>query len=120
MIATQTHSPEKIQQLRTRERAAAAPSITVVCCVESGPLETSTVMMVQSLRRWGGRFADIPVIAVTPRFGPPLMRSTRQRFDELSVQHLRRRLSRKFGWYSFLNKPLALVGAEPMVKTDLI
>jgi hypothetical protein len=120
MIATQTQSREKILPQQPVSRETGAPSITVVCCVESGPLETSTVMMVESLRRWGGRFADIPVIAVTPRFGPPLMRTTHRRFDELSVQHLRRRMSRQFGWYSFLNKPLALVGAEPMVKTDLI
>ncbi len=96
------------------------PSVTVVCCVESGPLETTTLLMIESLRRWGGRFSEVPVIAVTPRFGPALKRETRRRFDELDVRYVRRNAARKYSWYSFLNKPLALTVAEPFVATDVI
>lgn len=48
--------------------------ITVVCCVEAGPLELMTVRMVESLRRFGGRFSRMDVFAVRPsiavRWGP--------------------------------------------------
>jgi hypothetical protein len=105
--------------------SAAAPkegprvaSVTVVCCVESGPLETTTLLMIESLRRWGGRFSQVPVIAVTPRFGPALKRETLKRFEELHVRYIRRNAARKYSWYSFLNKPLALNVAEPHVATD--
>jgi hypothetical protein len=107
--------------VRPPDRPVKLPSITVVCCVESGPLETTTLMMVRSLRRWGGRFAGAPVIAVTPRFGPPLRRSTRKGFDELNIRHVRgRRISGEYSWYSFLNKPLSLVTAEETISTDLV
>ncbi len=99
------------------------PSLTVVCCVESGPLETTTVLMIESLRRWGGRFANVPVIAVTPRFGPGLSAKTRRRFAEMNVRHVRKTLggaSEKYRWYNFLNKPLSLVIAEAFVTTDLV
>lgn len=42
-------------------------SMTVVACVESGVLEPLTIRMVDSLRRFGGRFANTEVVAVTPR-----------------------------------------------------
>lgn len=103
-----------------RQGASHTPSVTVVCCVEAGPLETTTLLMVESLRRWGGRFASIPVIAVTPRFGPPLKGSTRKRFEELQVRYIRRSAAKKYGWYNFLNKPLSLVVAEEFATTDTI
>ena len=106
--------------IQPRASADSKPSIAVVCCVESGPLETTTVMMIESLRCWGGRFADIPVVAVTPRLGPPLRRWTRRRFDELNVTYVRRRLTRKYSWYSFLNKPLSLNIAEEMINAELV
>src|SRR5205085_1505515 len=68
---------------------AEQPQISFICCVESGPLEDQTVRMVESLRRWGGRLAEAPVVAVTPRFGPPLARTTRRALDRLSARHVR-------------------------------
>jgi hypothetical protein len=99
-------------------RSQIAPSVSIVCCVESGPLETTTILMVQSLRRWGGRFAHCPVIAVTPRFGPPLMRSTHRALRELNVQYVRQTTPTPYPWYSFLNKPLSLITAERFTDSD--
>jgi hypothetical protein len=64
-------------------------SICFVACVESGPLEAQTVRLADSIRRFGGRLAGSDIIAVTPRFGPPLARETRRRFAELGVRHER-------------------------------
>ena len=63
--------------------------ITFVCCVESGWLKVQTVRMIESLRRWGGQFANAPVFAVTPRLDPLLMYKTRRAFDNLYVKYLR-------------------------------
>ena len=60
---------------------------TFVCCVESGWLETQTIRLVESLRKFGGTFSQEPVIAVTPRFGPPLSKRTHAQFRELGVTH---------------------------------
>src|SRR5580700_3984300 len=85
---------------------------TFVCCVESGGLESQTIRMVRSLRQHGGRVADAPIIAVTPRFGPPLSKNTTQVFNRLNVTHIRRAGNNPHPWFKFLNKPLALIAAE--------
>ncbi len=96
------------------------PNITFVCCVESGWLEAQTVRLVESLQRFGGRFANASIIAVTPRFGPPLSRTTRATLRAHNVQHLRRNTRDRYTWFNFFNKPLALLAAEPYIRTESI
>lgn len=93
----------------------AISDITFVCCVESGSLESQTIRMLESLRRYGGMFANAPAIAVTPRFGPPLSKATLQAFEKLKVTHLRPQIKNKYAWFKFLNKPLALVAADKYI-----
>ncbi len=95
-------------------------SLTAVMCVESGLLEAMTVRLVESLRKFGGRFRDIQVIAVKPRRGPPLVKSTLTRLDELGVRFVSRAATSKYSWYHFLNKPLTLLAAEEYVTTESI
>jgi hypothetical protein len=65
-----------------------SPQITFfVCCVESGALEGQTVRMVESLRRWGGQFANAPLVAVSPRLSSPLSRETHRAFERLQVEY---------------------------------
>lgn len=94
--------------------------ITFVCCVESGPLEVQTVRMIESLRRWGGRLANAPIVAVTPRFGPPLARKTLQTFEKFDVRYLRHSGKTQYSWFHFLNKPLALVAAEEYTNSETL
>ncbi|WP_238361152.1 hypothetical protein [Iningainema tapete] len=93
------------------------PQITFVCCVESGWLETQTVRMIESLRRWGGKLKDAPVYAVTPCFGPPLTKKTHQIFDKFQVEYLSFQSKNKYSWNKFLNKPLALAAVEKLATT---
>lgn len=94
--------------------------ICFVACVESGPLEAQTVRLAESLRRFGGSLAESEVLAVTARFGPPLARSTRRRFDELGVRHVRVPSHPRYSWYHYLNKPLALAAAEQLTDAPLL
>jgi hypothetical protein len=93
---------------------------TFVCCVESGSLESQTVRMVRSFRKHGGHFASAPIVAVTPRFGPPLSKHTLQVFEALGVTYVRRASRSKYSWFRFLNKPLALVIAEEFIHSEVI
>ncbi len=97
-----------------------SPSITFVCCVESGGLETQTIRMIESLRRWGGRFADAPVFAVTPRLSPPLALSTHAAFERLGVEYLRFRADNPYAWKGFLNKHHAMAAVERICTSDCI
>ena len=91
-----------------------------VCCVESGALENYTLRMIESLRRWGGKFADAPVYAVTPRFGSPLSRHTKNALNSLSVNYIRCNPQTNYSWLGFLNKPLALVAVEERATSESI
>ncbi|MGG6294360.1 hypothetical protein ACQ4M4_08055 [Leptolyngbya sp. AN02str] len=95
-------------------------NISFVCCIESGWLEEQTIRMVESLRRWGGRMANAPVYAVTPRFGPPLSSRTHQELERLNVTHLRFQAANKYAWKSFLNKHYALAAVEEICNTDFV
>lgn len=97
--------------------------ITFVCCVEAGSLEAQTVRMVQSLRKYGGQFANAPVVAVTPRFGSPLSRKTHQIFDQYEIEHLylRSDLRRdQYTWNHFMNKPNAILAVDERVRSEAI
>lgn len=93
---------------------------TFVCCVESGGLETQTVRMIESLRRWGGQFSQAPFYAVTPRFSPPLSHTTLAAFERLSVEYLRFHSNSRYAWKGFLNKPYALAAVEERATTEAI
>lgn len=94
--------------------------ITFVCCVESGSLEAQTVRMVESLRRYSGKYAKAPIIAVTPRFGSPLSKKTLRLFDRLEVMHFYTRPQTNYSWFNFLNKPLTLLAAEEYITSEAV
>ena len=90
--------------------------VTFVVCVEPGKYEVQAALMVESLRLFGGRFANAPVIAITPRVGPALAMRTRKRFEELGVVYLRRRHLHR-AWQLFIGKVQALNDAEQIAAT---
>jgi hypothetical protein len=96
------------------------PSVTFACCVESGILEPMTIRLVESLRRFGGRFSSCPVVAVTPRLGPPIARSTRDRLADLDVEYARLPFGNEFAWFHYLNKAIAVAHAEERADTELV
>lgn len=96
------------------------PSMTIVVCIESGLLEPLTLRMVDSLRRFGGRFATLDVIAVTPRISPPLARETRRRMNELGIAHLRVSPKNSYAWHHYMNKAEAIAAVEERVTTEAI
>ena len=96
------------------------PSMTVVACIESGDLEPLTLRMVDSLRRFGGRFANLQVVAVTPRATPPLSRNTRRQMSQLGIRHLRVNPKNPYAWHHYTNKAEAIAAVEQIVTTETI
>jgi hypothetical protein len=96
------------------------PSMTIVACVESGDLEPLTLRMVDSLRRFGGRFANLDVVAVTPRLTPPLERTTHRMMENLGIRHLRLNPRHPYAWHHYTNKAEAIAAVEQQVTTDAI
>lgn len=102
------------------ENLKTPPSMTIVACVESGDLEPLTIRMVDSLRRFGGRFAHMDVVAVTPRMTPPLRRETRRQMERLGIRHVRLHPKNPYAWHHYTNKPEAIAAIEQTVNTDAI
>jgi hypothetical protein len=95
-------------------------STTVVICVEAGSLEHQAARLVESLRRWGGELQKVPVLAIKPRIGPPLSKSTLAIFDKNDAQYVSRVRFDRFEWHQYLNKAYILQWAEELVTTDCI
>ena len=95
-------------------------SMTIVVCIESGFLEPLTIRMVESLRRFGGRFANLEVVAVTPRMTPPLSFQTRRRMAELGIRHLPVSPHNPYAWHHYMNKAEAIAAVEQHVSTEAI
>jgi hypothetical protein len=83
-------------------------------------LEGLTVRTIESLRRWGGAFADAPIFAVTPRRGPKLAIETLKRFEHLDVRYLYQPEESSFSWFQYYNKPVALAAAEKVADTETV
>ena len=97
----------------SRSGRTASTEVCFVAAVESGPLEAETIRPFASLREFGGDLGRTSqCIAVTHRFGPPLARSTRRALRARNVDYLRFPSVRRFEWYHYLNKILALRAAE--------
>jgi len=96
------------------------PSATFLFCVESGYFEKQTPLVIESLRKFGGRWADAPVLVVTPRLGPPLTRETMRRFSALGVKYVRKNFFHRYDWYPYTNKALAALMAEEHADTEQI
>ena len=93
--------------------------MTIVTCIETGVLEHEVTLMVATLRRFGGRFAHCPVLALTPREVIVSLRSgTRKALDDLGVTLVQRNLRHRYRWWNFINKPTSLILARPLIKTE--
>jgi hypothetical protein len=90
---------------------------TIYTCIESGRLEPEVVLMARTLRAFGGRFAQCPMLAIQPRSGPSIASSTLRELHKLQVTYIKRPLQHRFSWLGFANKPQAAVIADELART---
>jgi hypothetical protein len=88
--------------------------IGVLICSSEPRIERESVLLVETLRRWGGGLADVPVYSfqVRPARSTPLRRSTRRRFAELGVHHIEAPLNKRLPNFGWGNKIYAASWAE--------
>jgi hypothetical protein len=96
------------------------PSLTFVCCIEAGPLEHEVVRLVESLRKWGGRFAGCPVLAIKPRLGPPPTKATLRTLEAAEATYVSLRPGQRYAWFHYMNKALVLEAAEARAHSEQI
>ncbi|MDZ3990952.1 hypothetical protein [Pseudomonas sp. Teo4] len=95
--------------------------LTFVCCVEYGRLEQQTLLMIESLRTFGGDLSSSRLLAVKGRRGPALMPSTLRAFDRLNVEFVEAKEGENpHPWLNYTNKVVAVKTAERMANTDTV
>lgn len=101
--------------------SALLPSPSFVCCIEHGRLEAQTVLMLRSLRRFGGALRDAPVLAVIGRRGMPLRPITRAALSELGVDLCTAEPGdNPAAWFNYSNKVAAVLVAERRATTRTV
>ena len=64
-----------------------ADQISLVLCIEANRLEPQGLMLCESIRRFGGRYANAPIVAVSPRPDLALGPEARARLRDLDVTY---------------------------------
>ncbi len=59
-------------------------------------------------------------MAVAPRAGPALLRSTHATLDRFGVERLRFRAHERYLWQHYMNKPLAILAVAERVSTPIL
>jgi hypothetical protein len=97
------------------------PPLTIVCCIEAGPLEQQTLLMIRSLRHFGGELADVPVIAVVGRRGPELQSATRRNLDQLGATlEYAQHGDNPAPWFPYGNKAAAVAVGQRYATTEIV
>ena len=94
--------------------------ITFVCCIEFGPLEDQTLLMLNSLRRHGGELGRAPVIVVKPRLGVPLRSGTLLQLSALGARLVDDPKCSPVPWFNYANKIAAVLIAQQQAQTALV
>lgn len=95
-------------------------SLAFLLCVEAGNLENQASLLVRSVRRYGGRYANCPILAFQPRRGPALAPATLELFRALDVEHRSEIINTEFVDYPLANKVLVAAAAERICTEDVI
>jgi hypothetical protein len=95
-------------------------STCFLLCVERGPLESQTLLCVESLREWGGELANAPVYTFAPRPGREPADATLERLGELGAMHVREPLNAAHPELPHCNKVYASAWAERELDDEIL
>ncbi|MEO8075147.1 MAG: hypothetical protein ABI818_02385 [Acidobacteriota bacterium] len=97
---------------------AGAP--TFVLCIENNAIGAQAVLLCESIRRFGGRYRDAPILAVAPRPGLGIDATTRRQLDAMAVEYAEEPLNRVCPEYGSANRVFAAAWAEPRARTEWV
>lgn len=95
-------------------------TLAFVFCVEPGTLESQAILLADSIRQWGGRFADAPIHAFNPRGRGPLANETVEHLSESKVIIHADRLNTEHEEYGYGNKVHACDWAARNLGEDVL
>jgi hypothetical protein len=87
-------------------------SLAFLICVEHGRLESEAVLLVESLRTWGGGASEAPVYAFAPRAGRGPEPATIERLEAMGTTIVEEPLVERFADHPTFNKVAVSAWAE--------
>ena len=99
---------------------ASSPDVGFVACIEGGVLEAQTLLLFESLRLYGGRFAGCAAYAHSPRVGHAISAAARRRLDELGVHYSDEVLNTQCTEYGSANRVAAAAHVEETREHELL
>ena len=98
--------------------ALAGDQVSFVMCLEANRLEPQGLLLCESIRTFGGRYAKSPIIGVSPRPELALGAEARARFCDLGVTYIDEPLNLTGHPYSTINRIVAGAWAEAHLATS--
>lgn len=96
-----------------RTKQPIAPSdVAFLICVEANQLEQQALMLCASIRRFGGRYRNSPIVAVAPREHLWLSRESQQRLESMDVTYVALPLNATGSTYGTINRIVVGAWAE--------
>lgn len=94
--------------------------VAFLLCTEKGELEIKSLLMVESLRIWGGRLANSHVYSFAPRFEMRPSSKTIKELKSMKVKLIDNVLNEKYINYPLANKPLVCAWAEENLDYEVL
>jgi hypothetical protein len=83
-----------------------------VLCIENNAIRAQALLLCESIRRFGGRYRNAPILAVAPRPGLGIDGEARKHLDRMDVEYAEEPLNRVCPEYGSANRVFAAAWAE--------
>lgn len=99
---------------------ATTSTVSFVLCIEDNGIRDQALLLCESIRRFGGRHRDAPILAFSPRPGLCIDAQTRSALADLGVQYVDEPLNTFCLEYGSANRVVAAAWAEAHCTSDFI
>jgi len=96
------------------------PDVAFIACIEDGVLEKQAVLLFDSIRRYGGRFRDCPIYALSPRAGRGISKPGRAKLDQLQVRYIDEILNTECTEYGSANRVISAAHVERYYSHEIL
>lgn len=90
--------------------------IAFLICTEPGRLEQESLLLAESIRKFGGGLRESPIYSFHPRQGEPISSKTRNAFESLGVFHQQIILNADYPKFGYANKIFVCAYAEQNIE----
>ena len=98
----------------------AGDSVTFVLCIEDNAIRAQALLLCASIRHFGGRHRNAPIIAVSPRTGLGVDRATRHALRAMDVEYVDEPLNLTCPTYGSANRVFTAAWAEARVCSEWV